>query len=62
MKVKIKSFNGELPNYFTIGKEYEVKEWYEDSNFYIVDDDGDEIFTKINSNSHLNGGSQEIVE
>lgn len=62
MKIKIKSFNGELPSYLTLGKEYKVEEWYEDFTCYILDDDGDEIFTLINNTNHLDGGSWEVVE
>ena len=62
MKVKIKSFNGELPSYLTLGKEYNVEEWYDNFTCYILDDDGVEIFTLINNTNHLNGGSWEVVE
>ena len=63
MKVKIKSFNGELPSYLTLCKEYKVEE-FGDEGFgcYIVDDDGVEIFTVIDNTNHLNGGSWEIVK
>ncbi len=30
MKIKIKSFNGELPSYLTFGKVYEFDRVYED--------------------------------
>ena len=63
MKVKIKSFNGELPSYLTTGKEYKV-EVLDDYGLgcYILDDDGVEIFTLFNNTNHLNGGSWEIIE
>ena len=63
MKIKIKSYNGELPDYLTLDKEYEVLEYYEDvDSFYIVDDQEDEIYTLRTSTHHLNGGEWEIVE
>ena len=61
MKVKIKSFNGELPDYLTVGKEYEVKN-FNGSSVLIESDHGELIFTEINGTSHLNGGSWEVVE
>ena len=63
MKVKIKSFNGDLPSYLTLGKEYKIEELSDDGfGCYIVDDDGVVIFTTIHSTNHLNGGSWEIVK
>ena len=62
MKIRIKTYNGELPSYLTLCKEYKVEE-FGDEGFgcYIVDDDGVEIFTVINNTHHLNGGSWEVV-
>lgn len=63
MKIKIKNYNGELPSYLTVGKEYEVVYVNEISRTkYILDDDGDELGLKIDDSFHLNGGSWEIVE
>ena len=63
MKVKIKSFNGDLPSYLTLGKEYKIEELGDDGfGCYIVDDDGEVIFTTIHSTNHLNGGSWDVVE
>ena len=63
MKVKIKSFNGELSSYLTLGKEYKIEELGDEGyGCYIVDDDGVEIFTLINDTNHLNGGSWEVLE
>ena len=63
MKIKIKSFNGELPSYLTLGKEYKIEELGDDGfGCYIVDDDGVEIFTTIHNTNHLNRGSWEVVE
>lgn len=61
MKVRIKSFNGELPSYLTVGKVYEVVDGclpYVD----IIDDEGDCININIERSWHLNGGSWEVVE
>ena len=63
MKIKIKSYNGELPDYLTIDKEYGVLEYYEDvDGFSIVDDQEDKIYTLRTSTRHLDGGEWEIVE
>ena len=60
MKVKIKSFNGSLPEYLTEGKEYDVIKcgtyWCD-----IVDDDGDDVFILLDGCEFLNGGSWEVV-
>ena len=63
MKIKIKSYNGELPNYLTLDKEYEVLECDDDvDGFSIVDDQGAIIYTLRTSIRHLDGGEWEIVE
>lgn len=64
MKVKIKSFNGELPEYLTLGKVYDVVNDCGNFGIYvdIVGDDGFLVFLDIDDCSHLNGGSWEIVE
>lgn len=61
MKIKIKSFNGELPSYLTVGKEYFATV---SMGVFIemVDDEGEEIACLINHCLHLNGGSWEVVE
>ena len=61
MKVKIKTFNGELPDYFTLGKEYNAMV-RSDYSLFIIDDDSDSILCAFNGYPHLNGGSWEIVE
>ena len=63
MKVKIKTYNGKLPAYLTLDKEYEVirPETCFDVGL-IIDDDGEEITLIMDGTSHLNGGSCEIVE
>ena len=63
MKVKIKSFNGNLPNYLTLGKLYEVI----GNNFasglcYILDDYNDPCLIYLEDCSYLNGGEWEIVD
>ena len=65
MKVKIKSFNGNLPNYLTLGKLYEVI----GNNFdlasglyYILDDYNDSCLIYLEDCSYLNGGEWEIVD
>lgn len=59
MKVKIKSYNGELP-YLTLEKEYEVIE-ASGILFIISTDKHENIMCTFNDCYHLNGGSWEIV-
>lgn len=60
MKVKIKTYNGELP-YLTLEKEYEVIK-HTQLGFYIKSDGCDSnIFCLFDDCDHLNGGSWEIV-
>lgn len=65
MKVKIKSFNGELPSYLTEGKAYEVDFFYDDNEGYpcIYADNNHHIVLQLSNECwHLNGGSWEVVE
>lgn len=60
MKIKIKSFNGELPDYFTEGKVYDVVEmWGRKSGVIMVDTM--QIIFNLDSCKSLNGGSWEVV-
>ena len=62
MKVKIKSFNGQLPSYLTEGKVYEVIYCFDDRVPMIQDDVKSIIYIGLEYCCHLNGGSWEIVE
>lgn len=59
MKVKIKSYSGELP-YLTPEKEYEVIHTA-DQFLTLKADNGYEIMCRFIQCYHLNGGSWEIV-
>ena len=61
MKVKIKSFNGELPSYLSEGVEYRVSGRSNKSKI-IYDNNNQRTFICIECCRHLNGGSWEIVE
>ena len=61
MKVKIKSFNGELPSYLTAGKEYDAC-GHPDITMQIQTDYGDTITINMRESAFLNGGSWEAVE
>jgi hypothetical protein len=63
MKVRIKSFNGELPDYLTLWKEYEVFTT-SDMWSYVIKNDINKnlIIFNFKKCKHLNGGSWEIVE
>ena len=62
MKVKIKSFNGELPSCFSEGAEYVVDNTVDLDGGWIHGGDGEDHYILINECSYLNGGSWEIVE
>lgn len=65
MKVKIKSFNGKLPDYLTSGKEYGVleAEYLGFYNLYSIYDDEDVIrIVSTTGCYYLDGGSWEVVE
>jgi zona occludens toxin (predicted ATPase) len=62
MKVKIKTYNGELPSYLTVGKVYEVVAPTSNNGVRIITDDGAFLSTEINNSPTLNGGSWEIIE
>lgn len=61
MKVKIKSSDGELPEYLTEGKEYEAS-GHPDVTMQIQTDFGDTITINMRESAYLNGGSWEVVE
>lgn len=61
MKVKIKNFNGELPEYFTIDKAYGAKHRSEHT-FFLDDDEGYRLMCLYDNCPNLNGGSWELVE
>lgn len=60
MKVKIKHFNGELPNYLTEGKVYKAARINEHL-FGFKGDDGRNMFATFYRSSHLNEGSWEVI-
>ena len=62
MKIKIKSFNGELPSCFSEGTEYVVDNTEDIYGGWVYGDDGEEHYILINECSYLNGGSWDIIE
>lgn len=60
MKVKIKSFNGELSEWFTVDKIYDAQSRSEHT-FLVEDDEGDLWVCLLNNCPNLNGGSWEVV-
>ena len=62
MKVKIKSFNGELPSCFSEGVEYVVDNTTDLDGGWVFGDDGEDHYILINGCSYLNDGSWEIVK
>ena len=65
MKIRIKTYNGELPSYLTVGKVYEVVEveYLGFADLFTIYDDEDvlRIVNKDNCD-YLNGGSWEVME
>lgn len=66
MKVKIKSFNGNLPEYLTLGKLYDVinpdDEFFSDRLYYITDDYNGYCLIYLEDCEFLNGGEWEVVD
>lgn len=59
MRVKIKSFNGELPEYLTEGRVYQV--FFNHEITMIETDDKHVAYINIDKCRYLNGGSWEVV-
>ena len=66
MKVKIKSSNGNLSAYLTLGKLYDITEpddeFFSDGLYYIIDDYNDHCLISLEDCGHLNGGEWEVVD
>lgn len=63
MKVRIKSFNGELPEYLTEGKVYDVDSISKTGClFWAFCDDSQLDCFLFSECGHLNGGSWEVIE
>ena len=65
MKVRIKSFNGELPSYLTVGKVYDAVR-VDSERMKVTCDNGQVIMTNIKKSGYLgvgkDGGEWEVVE
>lgn len=62
MKVKIKSYNGELPDCFKLDEIYILDNVFNMDGGYIYTDDGCSNYISLNDCAYLNGGSWEVVE
>ena len=63
MKIKIKNFNGELPQYLNKDKQYVIEYISGDSYFITTGfDDPEYISVTMDNCKHLNGGSWEFKE
>lgn len=62
MKIRIKTFNGELPSYLTVGKVYEVLLFSIHGDPKIITDDNFFLTVDVNDSSTLNGGSWEVCD
>lgn len=61
MKIRIKTYNGELPSYLTVGKVYEVNCIESFTSVSIASDLNKFIVVRVINCPHLNGGSWEVV-
>lgn len=62
MKIRIKTYNGEL-NDLTVGKNYEVTNDFGDGDLGITDDDGFWFITRLDEPcDFLNGGAWEVCD
>lgn len=52
----------DTPTYLTADKEYEVKYETSDGQFYIADDDGDDLLCEWRNCVYINGANWERVE
>ena len=59
MKIRIKTYNGELPSYLTVGKVYQV--FFNHEITMIETDDKYVAYIDIGKCRYLNGGSWEVV-
>lgn len=62
MKVRIKTFNGELPEYLTEGKVYKCWKSKEVDIFYFRNDIGNAVFGILNKPDNVDGILWEVVE
>lgn len=64
MKIKIKSFNGELPSYLTVGKVYEVVKPIDKYGIAQINTDDGYLcdVQLLHASDRLNGGSWEVVD
>ena len=60
MKIRIKTYNGELPSYLTVGQVYDVKSRGVLGFWISVDHHGD-IYVLLDDCGFLNGGDWELV-
>ena len=64
MKIRIKTYNGDLPSYLTVGNVYEVIEvdYLGFADLFSIYDD-DDVLRIVNKENfdYLNGGSWEVV-
>ena len=55
MKIKIKSYYGDLPEYLTLGKVYEFDKWSDDNDGSIQDDIGIGLYIFLDECDFLGG-------
>lgn len=60
MKIRIKTFNGELPSHLTVGKVYDANHCVDDL-YELVEFTNTDVVIRISGCAYLNGGSWEIV-
>lgn len=63
MKIRIKTYNGEMPSYLTTNGVYRVQQKCELSPQFIYDDTGSgtRVYFSMDNCPHLNGGAWDVV-
>ena len=62
MKIKIKSFNGDLPSYLSSEQSYEIEHIDHEGRHFICTEQVEYVCVTLDNCKHLNGGSWEVVD
>ena len=62
MKIRIKTYNGELPSYLTLDKLYDVVEILDEHLLSVYDDNGENMIIFTEDCGFLNGGTWEVCD
>ena len=62
MKIKIKTYNGELPSYLSKDKNYEIEHITNEGKYFICTEQVEYVCVTLSDCRHLNGGSWEVCD